>query len=221
MTNPKNEWHGGNYNDAFWNGFWKGARVGSTIVAVNNIIESFGSVAKTADGHDILKNHEALKQKGVGLDNLSLSNNEMSLIDYDVKNAEFADKMMQQRGWEYTWNHSEMGKVDCWGGIKYSLREMGYSKIDNYTLEEFASLYTTSASNAYSGTISVIDWNYMDVRGPGMWDHVVTNITGGNVVHASSGYGDVRIIPLWNGIEKTVERMDTRQLNWYRMEMLR
>jgi RHS repeat-associated protein len=50
MTNPKNEWHGGNYNDAFWSGFWKGAKIGQTIVAINNVIESFSSVAKTADG---------------------------------------------------------------------------------------------------------------------------------------------------------------------------
>jgi RHS repeat-associated protein len=50
MTNPKNEWHGGNYNDAFWSGFWKGAKVGSTIVAINNIIEGFCEVTRTADG---------------------------------------------------------------------------------------------------------------------------------------------------------------------------
>jgi murein DD-endopeptidase MepM/ murein hydrolase activator NlpD len=50
MTNPKNEWHGGNYNDAFWSGFWKGAKIGQTIVAVNNIIEGFCEVTRTADG---------------------------------------------------------------------------------------------------------------------------------------------------------------------------
>jgi hypothetical protein len=44
MTNPKNEWHGGNYNDAFWHGFGQGATAGSAIVGIVNICEGIASV---------------------------------------------------------------------------------------------------------------------------------------------------------------------------------
>jgi putative protein kinase ArgK-like GTPase of G3E family len=83
MTNPKNEWHGGNYNDAFWSGFWKGAQVGQTIVAVNNIIEGFCEVTRTADGVGAATQPD-LKQK--------METSEINVIDkIDVKNN-VADK---------------------------------------------------------------------------------------------------------------------------------
>jgi hypothetical protein len=87
MNNPRNEWHGGNYNDAFWHGFKNGAQVGSLIVSISHIVESFSGVAKTADGSDILKNHEALKQKGVGLDGVNFENGvPSSMVDtIDIK----------------------------------------------------------------------------------------------------------------------------------------
>jgi aldehyde:ferredoxin oxidoreductase len=223
MTNPKNEWHGGNYNDAFWNGFWKGARVGSTIVAINNIIESFAGVTKVADGHDILKNHEALKEKGVGLEGTKFN-----FVDYDVKNAEFAEKMMQQEGWKYEWAANGPDMVDCFGGVRYSLKEMGYNipNINDMTLTEFASKYTTSATNAHVGTISVFDWKleYPHVNGLGQLDHVITNITGGNIVHASSGAQVTQIYSATKFYSWATERIyytNTLQINWDMLEKYR
>ncbi|GBR73871.1 protein Rhs family, partial [Candidatus Termititenax aidoneus] len=39
MTNPKNQWHGGNYNDAFWHGFGQGATAGSAIIGAVNFCQ--------------------------------------------------------------------------------------------------------------------------------------------------------------------------------------
>jgi RHS repeat-associated protein len=82
QNNPKNEWHNGNHNDAFWHGFWQGARVGSLIVSIGHVIESFGDVTKVADGQDIMKNNEALRQKGVGLDSVNFDTNGILPSDY-------------------------------------------------------------------------------------------------------------------------------------------
>jgi hypothetical protein len=50
MTNPKNQWYGGNYNDAFWHGFGQGAAAGSAVVAMAGIPDAIAKIGKALSG---------------------------------------------------------------------------------------------------------------------------------------------------------------------------
>jgi 5-hydroxyisourate hydrolase-like protein (transthyretin family) len=66
------------------------------------VVESFGGVTKVADGHDILKNHEALKQRGVGLDSLSFEDpTNMTLVDVKATEKGVYESLITYQGKTY------------------------------------------------------------------------------------------------------------------------